>query len=99
MPRFTESKHPNTTRRTGGAGALSLAAHAPPGSGADAGGERNQVKLGRYETVREPGKGAMGIVYLPKDPPIGRLVALQTIRPPAHADVEHTRECPRRLGR
>jgi serine/threonine protein kinase len=76
-----------------------LAAHAPPGSGADAGGERNQVKLGRYEIVRELGKGAMGIVYLAKDPLIGRLVALKTIRPSAHADDEDTREFQQRFVR
>ena len=50
------------------------------------------TKLGRYEIVDEIGKGAMGVVYLAKDPLIGRLVALKTIRPSAHADDEDTRE-------
>ena len=77
-----------------------MTAHASPiESGADAGGERNQVKLGRYEIVRELGKGAMGIVYLAKDPLIGRLVALKTIRPSAHADDEDTREFQARFVR
>lgn len=37
-------------------------------------------KLGRYEIVRELGKGAMGVVYEGRDPNIGRRVAIKTAR-------------------
>ncbi|MFL6550580.1 MAG: CHASE2 domain-containing serine/threonine-protein kinase [Povalibacter sp.] len=36
-------------------------------------------KLGRYELERELGKGAMGVVYLGRDPNINRVVAIKAI--------------------
>lgn len=36
--------------------------------------------LGRYEVMKELGRGAMGIVYLGKDPKINRDVAIKTLR-------------------
>jgi eukaryotic-like serine/threonine-protein kinase len=35
--------------------------------------------LGRYEVEKELGKGAMGVVYLGKDPKISRIVAIKTM--------------------
>jgi serine/threonine protein kinase len=56
------------------------------------------AKLGRYEVVSELGKGAMGIVYLAKDPVIGRLVAIKTIRATG-SDEDDTQEFRERFVR
>ena len=43
-------------------------------------GDLARPQLGRYEIIKELGKGAMGIVYLGKDPKINREVAIKTLR-------------------
>ena len=45
--------------------------------GGDGGVEKPM--LGRYQIEKELGKGAMGVVYLGKDPKIGRMVAIKTM--------------------
>ncbi len=43
------------------------------------GGGVEKPMLGRYEVEKELGKGAMGVVYLGKDPKISRVVAIKTL--------------------
>jgi serine/threonine-protein kinase len=56
---------------------LGGAASHPGGSLNLAAGEK--PKFGRFEVQKELGKGAMGVVYLGKDPKIGREVAIKTM--------------------
>lgn len=43
------------------------------------GDDMEKPMLGRYEVEKELGKGAMGVVYLGKDPKINRTVAIKTM--------------------
>ncbi|MFA5858940.1 MAG: serine/threonine-protein kinase [Elusimicrobiota bacterium] len=43
-------------------------------------GAGQKPTLGRYEIEKELGRGAMGIVYLGKDPKINRMVAIKTLK-------------------
>ncbi len=43
-------------------------------------GSDTRPTLGRYEIIKQLGKGAMGIVYLGKDPRINRTTAIKTFR-------------------
>jgi len=43
------------------------------------GGTVEKPMLGRYQVEKELGKGAMGVVYLGRDPKIGRVVAIKTM--------------------
>jgi serine/threonine-protein kinase len=50
-----------------------------PGGTLALGGGTEKPMLGRYQVEKELGKGAMGVVYLGKDPKIGRVVAIKTM--------------------
>ena len=53
-------------------------AHAGGAMLLDGGGVQKPM-LGRYEVEKELGKGAMGVVYLGRDPTINRIVAIKTM--------------------
>ena len=59
----------------------------------------NPSRLGRFEILREIGKGAMGQVFLANDPKIERKVAIKTIVLPPGTSEEEARETSRRFLR
>ena len=56
-------------------------------------------RIGRYEIVKELGRGAMGIVYQAVDPTIGRPVAIKTLRLGEVPDPEERSRLQQRLFR
>lgn len=79
---------------------VSLVAHSPvslePSAGAGAGGSPREepgagpARIGAYEVLGRLGHGGMAVVYLARQPGLGRPVALKVIRPdgPASADAQ-----------
>ena len=55
--------------------------------------------LGRYEIDSELGKGAMGVVYLGKDPKIGRIVAIKTMALTQEFEADELKEVMERFFR
>ena len=55
--------------------------------------------LGRYEVMKELGRGAMGTVYLGKDPKINRSVAIKTVRFEDDVDEEQMKVIKQRFFR
>jgi eukaryotic-like serine/threonine-protein kinase len=71
--RLNRAKNLSETVILGGSGAH------PGGTMLLDGGGVEKPMLGRYQVEKELGKGAMGVVYLGKDPKIGRVVAIKTM--------------------
>lgn len=55
--------------------------------------------LGRYKVLKEIGRGAMGVVYLGKDPTIQRFVAIKTMRLDQITDADKLQEVKERFFR
>jgi serine/threonine-protein kinase len=62
-------------------------------------GAGEKPKFGRFEVQKELGKGAMGVVYLGKDPKIGREVAIKTLALSEQFDPEELAEVKERFFR
>jgi len=56
-------------------------------------------RLGRFEIIREIGKGAMGVVYLAHDPRIDRRIAIKMIAIPPGVSPQEARETRHRFVR
>jgi len=73
--KVTRAKQLSETVMLGGAAAAGRTNASILGEG----GAVEKPMLGRYQVEKELGKGAMGVVYLGKDPKIGRVVAIKTM--------------------
>jgi len=62
-------------------------------------GGTTKPTLGRYEIEKELGRGAMGVVYLGRDPKINRMVAIKTMMLEEGADGESTKSIKERFFR
>ncbi len=67
--------------------------------GAEGAAAVEKPMLGRYQVEKELGKGAMGVVYLGKDPKIGRVVAIKTMALSQEFEAEELAEVKERFFR
>jgi eukaryotic-like serine/threonine-protein kinase len=91
--RLTRAKAMSETLILGGA-----QSH-PGGTMILSGGGVEKPMLGRYQVEKELGKGAMGVVYLGKDPKIGRVVAIKTMALSQEFEADELKEVKERFFR
>ncbi len=65
----------------------------------DTAGNVEKPMLGRYEIEKELGKGAMGVVYMGRDPKINRVVAIKTMALAQEFDADELAEVKERFFR
>lgn len=91
--KLNRAKNLSETVLLGGAGGH------PGGTLVLEGGAVEKPMLGRYQVERELGKGAMGVVYLGRDPKIGRVVAIKTLALSAEFEGEELEDARERFFR
>jgi serine/threonine-protein kinase len=70
-----------------------------PGGTMIMGGGTEKPMLGRYQIEKELGKGAMGVVYLGRDPKINRVVAIKTMALSQEFDEDELKDVKERFFR
>ncbi|NOS76926.1 MAG: serine/threonine protein kinase [Nitrospira sp.] len=91
-PQTVDESH-DTHERSGPSEASDSASADSPDNGSP------PAMLGRYKVLKELGRGAMGVVYLGKDPTIQRFVAIKTMRLDDIDDAEKRQEVKTRFFR
>ncbi len=94
--KLSRAKQLSETVILGGAAAAGRTNVSILGEGA---GAVEKPMLGRYQVEKELGKGAMGVVYLGKDPKIGRVVAIKTMALSQEFEAEELAEVKERFFR
>ncbi|MEW6165289.1 MAG: serine/threonine-protein kinase [Pseudomonadota bacterium] len=96
--RIARAKQMSETVILGGAGGGRTNASTMILDGADGGGVEKPM-LGRYQVEKELGKGAMGVVYLGRDPKINRIVAIKTMALSQEFDEDEIKDVKERFFR
>ena len=94
VERMNRSKQMEGTVILGGSGGASASGTMILGDGTV-----QKPMLGRYQVEKELGKGAMGVVYLGRDPKINRVVAIKTMALSQEFDADELTEVKERFFR